>query len=133
MSDEQRATARRFMQTYVDGDVEALLACLADAWVIHDVDGSTSSRSDMGEVTRLHAEGFPEKSVAYLHEVVEGGHVAHHVRFTLVHSGRYYDLEPTGREIELEEMIFHRMDDALIGESWRMIFPEGAYAALTDG
>jgi predicted ester cyclase len=70
-------------------------------------------------------------SVVYLHEVVEGDHVAHHVQFTLLHSGRYYDLEPTGRPIKLEEMIFHRMDNALIAESWRMIFPESAYAALT--
>lgn len=119
------------MQTYVDGDADALLACLSDDWVIHDVDGGTSSRSDLAEITRLHAEAFPEKSVAFLHEVVGADHVAHHVIFTLVHSGRYHDLEPTGREFQLEEMIFHRMDGALIGESWRMINPAGAYAALT--
>jgi ketosteroid isomerase-like protein len=51
MGDEAREIARRFMQTYVDGDVEALLGCLTTDWVIHDVDGSASSQSDMGEIT----------------------------------------------------------------------------------
>jgi predicted ester cyclase len=55
-----------------------------------------------------------------------------YVRFTLVHSGRYHDLEPTGRQVELWEMIFHRFENDLIAESWRMTYPDGMYAALTD-
>jgi predicted ester cyclase len=118
------------METYVSGDEDALLACLADDWVLHDADGSTTSRADIAEITRRHAESFPEKSLDYLHEVVDGDYVAHHVIFTLVHSGRYHDLEPTGRRVELAEMIFHRFENDRIAESWRMTFPEGVYAVL---
>jgi predicted ester cyclase len=51
---------------------------------------------------------------------------------TLVHSGLYHGLEPTGKRVVLYEMIFHRFSDDVISESWRMIYPDGVYAALTD-
>ncbi|MGZ4209649.1 MAG: ester cyclase, partial [Actinomycetota bacterium] len=84
------------------------------------------------EITRSHAESFPEKQIEWLAELADGDRVAHYVRFTLVHSGRYHDLEPTGRHIELWEMIIHRFDGELIAESWRMTYPDGVYAALAS-
>jgi hypothetical protein len=35
MSDSHVSVARQFMETYADGDAEALLACLTDDWVLH--------------------------------------------------------------------------------------------------
>jgi predicted ester cyclase len=118
------------METYAAGDADGLLACLAEDWVLHERDGSTTSRAAIAEITRSHAESFPTKSFEYLQEVVEGDRVAHHVTFTLVHSGRYHDLEPTGKQVLLAEMIFHRLEKDLIGESWRMTFPDSVYASL---
>ena len=130
MSNGQLSVARRFMDTYADGDAEGLLACLGDAWVLHEEDGGTTSRADIAEITRSHADSFPEKQIEWLHELVDGDRVAHYVRFALVHSARYHDLEPTGRRVELWEMIFHRFEDKLIAESWRMTYPDGLYALL---
>jgi hypothetical protein len=39
-------------------------------------------------------------------------------------------LEPTGLREELWEMVFHRIADGLIAESWRMTYPDGVYALL---
>jgi predicted ester cyclase len=128
--DDNRAVARRFMDTYAAGDVDGFLACIADGWVMHEQDGTTSSASDLGEITRIHAQSFPEKRVDWVHEAVEGNIVAQFVRFTLVHTGQYFDLEPTGRHIELAEMIFHRFDGSLIAESWRIVYPDSVQAAL---
>jgi predicted ester cyclase len=124
--------ARRFMETYAAGDVAGLLACVSDDWVLHEEDGSSTGREDMADVTRSHADAFPEKTLEYLHELVDRNHVAHHVMITLVHSGLYHGLEPTGKRVVLYEMIFHRFSDDVISESWRMIYPDGVYAALTD-
>ena len=120
------------METYAAGDADGLLACVADDWVLHEEDGSTTTRADIAEITRSHTEAFPEKGLEYLHELVDQSHVAQHVRFTLVHSGRYRDLEPTGKRVVLYEMIFHRFDTGVIQESWRMTYPDGVYALLTD-
>src|SRR5947209_17084617 len=119
---EPRVVARSFMETYASGDADGLLACLSGDWQLHEEDGSITTRVEIAEMTRSHADSFPEKTVEYLHEVVDGGKVAQHVVFTLVHSGRYLDLEPTGRRIVFHEMIFHRFAGDLIAESWRMTF-----------
>ncbi len=132
MSDSHVSVARQFMETYAAGDADALLACLADAWVLHEEDGSITSRSDLADITRVHANAFPEKKIEWIHELMDGNRVAHYVRFTLVHTGPYHDLEPTGREVELWEMIFHQFGNGLIAESWRMTHPDGLYAALAD-
>ncbi len=124
--------ARRFMETYANGDAEALVACLTEDWLLHEENGDTTTREAITDITRSHADSFPEKSIEYLHELADESHVAHHVRFTLVHSGRYHDLEPTGKRVELSEMIFHRLEDTLLAESWRMTFPDGVYALLVD-
>jgi hypothetical protein len=82
MSNGQISVARQFMDTYADGDAEGLLACLGDAWVLHEEGGSTTSRADIAEITRSHADSFPEKQIEWLHELVDGDRVAHYVRFT---------------------------------------------------
>ena len=130
MTDSRVSVARQFMETYSAGDAEGLLACLSDDWVLHEEDGTTTSRSDLADITTSHAVSFPEKEIEWLHELVDGEVIAHHVRFVLVHSGRYHDLDPTGKRVELREMIFHRFQDAVIAESWRMVYPDGVYSAL---
>jgi predicted ester cyclase len=133
MTGSRLSVARRFMDAYSAGDAEALLDCLSDDWVLHEEDGSTSSRADLAVITQSHATAFPKKEIEWLHELVDGDHIAHHVRFVLVHSGRYRDLDPTGKRVELFEMIFHRFDNDVIAESWRMTHPDGVYSALVDG
>jgi predicted ester cyclase len=131
MSDTRRLVARRFMEAYSAGDSDGLLACLSNDWVLHEEDGGTSSRADLAEITRSHAGAFPEKEIEWLHELVDGNRVAHHVRFVLVHSGRYGDLDPTGKRVQLWEMIFHRFDNDVIAESWRMTYPDSVYSLLS--
>jgi predicted ester cyclase len=130
MTDSRIKIARRFMDAYSTGDAEGLLACLSEDWVLHEEDGSTSSRADLDEITRSHAVAFPVKEIEWLQELVDGDRVAHHVRFVLVHSGRYRDLEPTGKRVQLWEMIFHRFEGNLIEESWRMTHPDSVYSLL---
>jgi hypothetical protein len=47
-----------------------------------------SFMDDLADITRVHANAFAEKKIEWVHELVDGNHVAHHVRFVLVHSGR---------------------------------------------
>lgn len=132
MTDERARTARAFMATYADGDSAALLALLAQHWQLHEADGSVTSRELIAEITEAHRAAFAEKECEYLQELVDGDLVAHHVRFRLRHTGRYYDLEPTGRKAVLAEMIFHRFDGNPIAESWRLTYPDSVYAQLVD-
>jgi predicted ester cyclase len=123
--------ARRFMQTYAEGDVEALVACVDDGWLMHDADGETSGAADLADITRLQQVGFPDKSIEYVQEIAQGELVAQYVIFTTTHTGPYFDLEPTGKPIRFEEMIFHRCDKGRIIESWRLTHGGSFYEQIT--
>jgi predicted ester cyclase len=125
--------ARRFHESYRDGDPAGFLACLAPGWLVHEADGSTSSAEALAEITRLHADAFPEKTLEFLHEIEQGDLIAQFVRYRLVHTGKYFDLDPTGRTVEFSEMIFHRFAGDRIAESWRLTHPLSMSAALRSG
>lgn len=112
--------AHRFMDTYAVGDPDGLVACLADDWLLHDADGGTSTAEDVAEITRLQKVGFPDKNIEYVLELAHGDLVAQYLIFTTTHAGPYFDLEPTGNPVRLEEMIFHRLESGRIAESWRL-------------
>jgi hypothetical protein len=52
--------AREFMEAYRRGDADVLVACLDEGWVLHEEDGSETHRADLADITRGHAEAFPE-------------------------------------------------------------------------
>ncbi|HEY8801858.1 MAG TPA: ester cyclase [Candidatus Dormibacteraeota bacterium] len=128
---ENIEVARRFMETYAVGDPEGFVACLTGGWLMHEADGGASTAADLAEITRLHRMGFPEKQVEYLHELAQGDLVAQYVHFTCIHSGPYFDLEPTGKPIQLAEMIFHRMENERIAESWRLTHGGSFYEQIS--
>ena len=133
MEDQTAGVARRLMETYAAGDVDGLLECLADDWVMHNADGTTSGASQLADITRLHNTAFPDLRVEFLHEVANDDFAALHVVFTGTHTGRLLDLDATGKQVRLEEMNFHRIADGSIAESWLLTYPSGMYAQLVDG
>src|SRR3954466_3855646 len=130
MADQRLHVARDFMQTYADGDSAALLALLTDDWKLHEADGSVTSRELIAQITDVHRDAFADKRFEFLQEVGDGDFVAHHARFELRHTGRYHDLDATGRTAILSEMVFHRFSGHRIAESWRMTHPDGVYDQL---
>jgi len=130
-SAENTQVARRFMDTYAVGDQEGLVACLTDDWLMHDAGGGTSTAADLAEITRLQKVGFRDKTIDYVQELAQGDVVAQYVIFITTHAGPYFDLEPTGKPIRLEEMIFHRLENGRIAESWRLTHGGSFYAQIS--
>ena len=47
------------------------------------------------------------------------------------HIGRYFDLDPTGKILEVHEVIFNRMSGGRIAETWQVTGSPGLYLQLT--
>jgi predicted ester cyclase len=125
--------ARQWHEAYRHGDVDRFLACLAPGWLMHEAGGTISTSSDLAEITRLHHAAFPDKQLTLELEVAADDLVAQRATYVFVHTQPYFDIEPTGRRVEFEEMVFHRFQDGRIVESWRLTHPASLYEALSDG
>lgn len=124
--------ARSWHEAYRDGDVDGFLACLAPGWIMHEAGGAISTADDLAEIARLHRVAFPEKTFTLELEVAAGPLVAQRARYVFPHTRPYFDIQPTGREVVFEEMVFHRFEDDRIAESWRLTHPSSLYAALSN-
>lgn len=123
---------RRAWAAYDRGDVEGFAACLADDWREHDAAGrATSTLEDERPTMKLHRSAFPDKHTEIHLIVADDETVACHCTVTATHTGKYFDLEPTGRQLIVHEMMFNRVRDGRIAETWAMTADAGFYTQLT--
>jgi predicted ester cyclase len=61
---------------------------------------------------------FPEMRHEVRHLIAEGDFVAVSVRVSLVHSGAFMGVEPTGRTVEADEMVIVHIRNGKIAEEW---------------
>lgn len=61
---------------------------------------------------------FPGYELVPLHLVAEGDLVALHGTFRGVHKGPFAGIEPTGRQVSSDAMVFYRIRDGVIVEHW---------------
>ncbi len=63
-------------------------------------------------------EGFPNFRVIVQDQVAEGDKVATRAVFTGPNSGDYNGLAATDRDVAVEEIVIHRIEDGKIAELW---------------
>jgi predicted ester cyclase len=132
MSREIKALVRRGWIAWATGDEAALTECLAPGWREYDGDGNVTDNLDgaLAEM-RLHRRPFPDKRLEIQHILGEGDLVAMLVTARATHTGRYFDVEPTGREVRTHMLTINRVVDGRLAESWTMYGGPGFYEQLT--
>jgi predicted ester cyclase len=50
---------------------------------------------------------------------------------TATHTGKYFDAEPTGKRLVVQEMMFNRVRDGRVAETWAMTAGPGFYRQIT--
>jgi predicted ester cyclase len=76
---------------------------------------------------------FPDKHTEIVQELVEGDLLAQRTITIATHTGRYFDLEPTGRTVRLHEINIHRMVGARIAETWIAVSAPGGFYKQLSG
>jgi predicted ester cyclase len=122
---------RRAWAAYDCGDVDGFAACLTDDWREYDSSGDSADLEDERRTMDLHRTGFPDKRTEIHRIVADDDQVACHCTTTATHNGRYLDLEPTGRPVVLHEMLFNRVRDGRLAETWAVVEEPGFYEQLT--
>ena len=122
---------RRAWAAYDRGDEEGFAACLADDWREYGLDGGSATLEDERPTMELHRSAFPDKHTEIHRIVADKDTVACHCTVTATHTGKYLDAEPTGKRVVVHEMMFNRVLDGRIAETWAMTAGPGFYEQIT--
>ncbi|HYW04415.1 MAG TPA: ester cyclase [Gammaproteobacteria bacterium] len=113
------------------GDETAVRRQVAADFVDHAMpDGTPPGPEAVLELSRTLRSGFPDMQVTVLQAVAEGDRVAVHARWSGTHQGRFRGLDPTGRRVGMEGMVFWRVADGCIAERWAVLDTESLQRRL---
>jgi predicted ester cyclase len=131
VDEESAALMRRAWAAYDRGDEEGFAACLTDGWHEHLPSGEVATFADERKTMAAHRVAFPDKHTEILRMVTSDGLVACHCTTSATHRGTYFDLGPTGTRVSVDEMMFNRIVDGRIAETWVITAGPGFYRQLT--
>ena len=124
---------RRAWAAYDRGDFEEFSGYLTEDWREYGPEGEAGgfgTIEDERETMALHRVAFPDKHTEMHHIVADGDMVACYCTCTATHTGPYFDLEPTGKTVVVHEMMFNRIRDGRLAESWAITSGAGFYEQI---
>jgi predicted ester cyclase len=127
------ALLRRAWAAYDRGDEETFASCLTEDWKEHGPNGDVATLGDERQTMELHRTAFPDKTTEIHRIVADDDAVACHCTVTATHTGTYLDLDPTGQRVVVREMMFNRVRDGLLAETWAIVDGPGFYQQISGG
>ena len=121
-AEESKATMRRYLDVFEQGNIELLDELLAPDYVNRTPatpDLPTGPEGVKGVVSMFRS-AMPDLRVAVEDMIAEGDKVA--TRYTLegTHEGELFGVPPTGRRLSIKSMTVERVSDGKIREHWRV-------------
>ena len=131
MDEDRAALMRRAWAAYDRGDEDGFAACLTDDWREHTQTGEVATLADERKTMAAHRIAFPDKHTEIHQIVADTDLVACYCTTSATHTGPYLDLQPTGYRLSVDEMMFNRISDGRIAETWAITSGGGFYRQLT--
>jgi predicted ester cyclase len=123
---------RRALIAWVTFDEATFVECVDPTWRDYDGAGNVVDTVDNAVADmRRHRVAFPDQRIE-IHQIFgEGDLVATFTAVTATHTGTYFDVEATGREVRLDFLAIHRVVDGLVAASRTMSDSPGFHAQVT--
>ncbi len=90
----------------------------AEDAVEHDPFGDHEGIEAIRKSFEIPMEAFPDMTATVEEIICEGDMVAMWVRLQGTHDGPFAGLEPTGKDIDIQNFVFTRVEDGKIQERW---------------
>ena len=105
-------------RVFAEGDLDLLDELYAEDAIEHNPFGDMHGRAAIRESYEGFITAFPDIEQEVEDVVAEGDTVAMRLTAHGTHEGPMMGLEPTGREIEVQQTVFTRVEDGEIVERW---------------
>lgn len=103
---------------FAEGNLDLLDELYAEDAVEYNAMGTHHGRAAIRESYESFLTAFPDISQTVEDIVAEENMVAMHITSRGTHDGELGEIEPTGNEIEVQQMFFVRIEDGMITERW---------------
>jgi steroid delta-isomerase-like uncharacterized protein len=120
MSEQNKETARRFLEAFQSGDVDALDDIVAENAVDHDPYNPHANEGLEGakKTVQMYRTAFPDLEFSIEFQLAEGDMVATRWIGTGTHEGELMGMQPTGKKSSVTGIAIDRIQDGKIVESW---------------
>ncbi|ELZ02150.1 ester cyclase [Natrialba aegyptia] len=105
-------------EIFAKGDLDLLDELYSEDAVERNAMGTHQGRPEIRESYNSFLTAFPDVSQTVENIVAEGDLVAVRITSRGTHTGELGGIEPTGKEIEVQQMFFARIEDGVIAERW---------------
>jgi steroid delta-isomerase-like uncharacterized protein len=118
-AEENKALARRSWELANQGNLDALEEVYAAEAVIHEPDRDLQSLQEAKQYVGIYFNAFPDLRLTVEDEMAEGDKVVTRWTGRGTHQGEIEEFGPaTGRQIEIEGITIHRIEEGKIVEEW---------------
>ena len=121
MSEENKSLTRRFLQeVFSEGNLEVVDKLFAENFVLHDptmpeeVRGLEGIKGYVG----MYRAAYPDTNFTIEEQIAEGDRVATRWTGRGTHQGELMGVAPTGSNVEVSGILFDRVSNGKIEESW---------------
>lgn len=116
--EQNKQLVRRIPEgVFAEGDL-ALDELYAEDAIEHNAMGDHQGRAAIRKSFEAFLTAFPDISQTVENIIAEGDMVAVQITSRGTHEGELMGFEPTGNEIEVQQMFFVRIEDGMIAERW---------------
>ena len=115
---ESRDIVGRYAQMFNTGDLDEADELFAPDFIIRHLDAPELDREGWKEFSRPFVSGFSERWLTVEDLVTEGHEVVARMTFSGRHTGEFFGVAPTGREVRFTGIVWFRIAKGKIVEHW---------------
>jgi steroid delta-isomerase-like uncharacterized protein len=119
-TEENKALARRMVDAWNQGDLDALDELIAPDYVFHDPADPTTASGPAGAKQMVSAfrTAFPDLRLTIAAEIAEGDKVVQRLTATGTHRGPLLGIPATGKQVTMSSIEVMRIERGKIAEHW---------------
>jgi steroid delta-isomerase-like uncharacterized protein len=121
MSEQNKATARRFYEAWTSGDLDAFDEIMAPNYQDHDTqnpNAGTPGPAGAKRTAGMYREAFSDSNFDIELQVAEGDYVTTVWTATGTQDGELMGMPPSGKHVEISGITIDRFENGMIVEGW---------------
>ncbi len=130
MSAENKAIARRAIEGFNRGELDAVTALVSADYVYHGPNGDLQGPDGWKQLAEVYRAAFPDATMTIEDQIAEGDRVVTRTTATGTHRGDLGGIAASGRFVSVPIILIDRIVDGRIVETWEAFDQLGMFQQI---